>query len=184
MVNRREFLTKSVGLAGILFASDSKAQPARNLVGKLNDSLKEYGIIERFSDGIYLNQTVIMTKDYTAEILYFVRNGANREFSEWSVKCDLYMKNNPQPVNSMRVDGTAETGKFAVTKTEGPDKRNLIESVFTDGAYEQSTVFFLTKRDEAYIKEYLAHLIYQIKYQPNLPQGSLKPMPPGYNPLN
>ena len=183
---RRQFLEATVGslfaAAALQGASplEAEAQPARNLVGKLNDGLHELGIIERYSDGIFLTQTVKMNEDYSAEILYFIRNGTNGKFSEWSVRCALYKKDFRSLVNSIRVDGHVDDGKFVVTNKTEPDKRVPLEFAFTQGAYEQSSAFDLTRMDEARVKSYLESFAYAFNSATKSP---LKPMPQGYDPL-
>ena len=158
----------------------AEAQPARNLVGKFNDGSHEFGSTDRYSDGMYLSQTVKMNDDYTAEVLYFIRNGTKGEFGEWSVRCDLYKKDVPAAVNTMRADGRIEGGKFLVTNKTEPDKKVPLEFVFTQGAYEQSALFDLTRKDEASLKSYFDYFMYAWK---SATKGPLNPMPPGYNPL-
>ncbi|HLC61259.1 MAG TPA: hypothetical protein VJJ52_07580 [Candidatus Nanoarchaeia archaeon] len=81
--------------------------PARKVIGTFNDGSVDLGVVEMYSNGMFLTQTVRLTDDYSAEVLYFVRDGKTKE-SEWNVRCDLYKKGTPAAVNSMVAEGSIE----------------------------------------------------------------------------
>ena len=194
--NRRQFIDSLLNLGAVFtlgrkvtafspleaeVSSAIEQQPARQLIATFSDGSKQFGIIERYSDGAFLNQNVRLNDDYDGEILYFIRNGAAKENSEWSFRFNLYKKGSQTPVNTMRVDGSAETGKFEVMNISGQNKPNLVESTLTEGAYEQSSMFGLTKRTPADLRTYLNYFTYMLNLATK--DIALKPMPPGYNPL-
>lgn len=186
-IGRREFV-RDLGIAGIAAAMSSKSngifspleaqvQPERQNIGKINDGYNNLEIREIYSDGMFLTQTAEFG-DYNADILYFIRKEASKDFGEWSVQVNLYKKGQPKPVNTMKVDGSLESGKMVITNTVGPDKKNALESTFTEAAYEQSSMFQLS-RPGTEVARYVNYL------SPALApfRKDAKQMPTGYNPL-
>ena len=187
-VGRRELL-KNFGIGALAAASatqvgmllsplEALAQPARQSIGKFSDGFSNLEIIEMYSDGMFLAQSADFG-EYSARVSYFVRKGAAGEFSDWSVRSDLYKKGNSAPVNSMKVNGTLQGGKMTVTNTIEADKKITIESSLTQAAYEQSSMFQLSRVSETEVAKYLGYLPYAIQSF----RKDAKPMPPGYNPL-
>ena len=188
LANRRKFLEDVLALGATLALSngltsslEALAQTERKIIGTFSDNNRNLRVIERYSDGVFLVQNLNQTDEYSAEILYFVRNGPSREFGGWSVRCDLYKKGSPVPVNTITVDGSLEGRKFAVTKTTGPDKQNIFEQTLIQGAYEQSAVFDLSRKNEGDIETYLNYFAYRLNEA--IKNRQLTPMPSGYNPL-
>lgn len=94
-VNRREFINSSAralgGLAGLLAGGsalkafsplEQAALPSRQLIGTFNDGSVDLGVVDIYSNGMFLTQNVRLTDEYSAEVLYFVRDGKTKE-SEW-----------------------------------------------------------------------------------------------------
>ena len=188
--SRRQFLEATVGslfaAAALQGASplEAEAQPSRKVIGAFSDNTRKFEILDRYSDGAFFVQNVQQTVDYSGEILYFVRKGQSGEYTEWSVRCDLFKKGDPVPVNTMRAEGSAESGKFVI-KTDGPDKKNLYEGTLTEGVYIQSVMSGFTGMSTNDVAQYLKFFAYALDNAQMFEsaKGPFKPMPPGYNPL-
>ncbi len=191
-ISRRAFL-EILGIGSLRPGFDSSSlekrvtetvqsmQPARRTIGKFNDGYKNLEIIDMYSDGMLLRQSIdLIGTEYSAEVMYFIRNGHNKEFSMWSVACFLYKKSTMARVNFMFVDGSAESGKFVVTNMTEPDSKNLVEATLTSGTYEQSSMRMLERMDEKEINQYFNYFGYVLK---PFRESPLKPIPPNYNPF-
>jgi len=198
-VSRREFIDLSTraagGLAGLLAGGsalsafsplEQEVLPGRKVIGTFNDGSFDLGVVEMYSNGMFLTQNVRITDDYSAEVLYFIRDGKTKE-SEWSVRCDLYKKGTPAAVKSIMVEGavegSVESGKLIVLNMPKLDPKNL-EDIYIGGAYAQSGMQSLEKSNPA--KSYLDYFRYQLGNLINdklKMADKLKPMPQGYNPL-
>lgn len=194
-VSRREFIGSSAraagGLAGLLAVGsplsafsplEQATLPSRQLIGTFNDGSVDLGVVEMYSNGMFLTQNVRITDEYSAEVLYFIRDGKTKE-SEWSARCDLYKKGTPEAVKSMLVEGSTESGKLVVSNRPKLDPKNL-EDIYIGGAYAQSSMQTLERSDQA--KVYLDYFRYQLGNLINdklKMSDKLKPMPQGYNPL-
>ncbi len=189
-IQRREFLNSAVmGLTGLVLGDapfsvssllEEAAQPDRKPIGKINDGFNALEILEIYHEGMFLAQHIALNQDYTAENLYFITNGKTGELTEWRVRCDLYRKGSPEAVNSMRVDGSAESGKMVVISKTGPHVKSPVENVLTQGAYIQSSMGILEKMDEKAVQGYFIYLKHQFA---SFTGDKSKPMPQGYNPL-
>jgi len=186
-ISRREFL-KDVGIGVIAAASQVNvhSSPLEALVQSGSPKTFEdyFGntleVSEMYSDGMLLTQSANVTDSYNAKIRYFIRNGA-KEFSEWSVQCDLYTKSNPVAVNTLRADGTAASGVMEVTtKDTHPTNPTEPDATFTEGQFKQSSMSKMAKLDKKGLEDYFTHFKY---YLADFRKGQLKPMPAGYNPL-
>lgn len=186
---RRQFLETILATGAAFTAGGSRLEatvqmPERKTIGKFRDSpnegSREFGVIDRYSDGVFLTQQLKLGDEYAGEILYFIRNGAGGEFSEWGVQYNLYKAGSPAPVSTRTVEGSLQGGKF-ITRVDTLDEKKPIttESVLIGGLYDQSSLSELT-RPNANIKVYLNYFTYALG---QAVKGPFNSMPPNYNPL-